>query len=518
MYITQALHRTADLYPDRTATVFGNRRRNWSEVRERVSHLAAGLARLGVKRGDRIAVIALNSDRYLEIYFAVAWVGAVIVPGNTRWAFPEHVHALQDSNAEVLFVDDSFAKLVEPLAQALPINSTIYLGDNPAPAGMVCYEELIEASEPMADACGQDRDLAAIFYTGGTTGRSKGVMLSHYSLISNALCAHATYPLAQAMVYLHSPPMFHLGDAAMVFTVTILSGTHVIVPSFTPENVITAIAAERVTDAVLMPTMLGMLREYVMANGGDLSSVSCLTYGASAISETLLLQAMELFPKAEFKQSYGQTELSPGATMLLPEHHRPQANGKSYLRSAGRAMVGVDIRIVDEAGQTVPTGTVGEVAVRSPGAMLGYWGMPEQTAKTLVNGWVHTGDAGYLDEEGFLYLVDRVKDMIVSGGENVYSAEVENALAALPSVLECAVIGVPDEKWGERVHAIIRLRQGHEISADAVIAHCKTQIANYKCPRSVEFREAPLPTSAQGKILKTELRKPYWQEAKRSIA
>lgn len=518
MYITQGLHHTARHFPDRTATVFGSRRRTWREVQDRVGRLAAGLVALGIERGDRVGVIALNSDSYMEIYYAVAWAGGVIVPGNTRWAIPEHVYALEDSGVRFLFADANFVDLVTRISEQVSVRETLFIGDAQVPQGMLGVEDLIRDHAPAPDACGHDRDLAAIFYTGGTTGRSKGVMLSHYSLISNALCAHATYPLAQAMVYLHSPPMFHLGDAAMVFTVTMLSGTHVIVPSFTPENVISAIAAERVTDAVLMPTMLGMLREYVLVNGGDLSSVRSLTYGASAISETLLMQALELFPNADFKQSYGQTELSPGATMLLPEHHRPQANGKSYLRSAGRAMVGIDIRIVDEAGTAVPTGTVGEVTVRSPGAMIGYWGMPEQTAKTLVDGWVHTGDAGYLDEEGFLYLVDRVKDMIVSGGENVYSAEVENALAALSAVLECAVIGVPDDKWGERVHAIIRLRHGQEITADAVIAHCKTQIATYKCPRSVEFREAALPMSAQGKILKTELRQPYWQDAKRSIA
>ncbi|WP_375383335.1 long-chain-fatty-acid--CoA ligase [uncultured Sphingomonas sp.] len=518
MYITQGLHRTAQLHPDRLATIFGDRRRRWSEIIDRVGRLAHGLVALGIERGDRVAVVALNSDLYLEVYYAVAWVGAVIVPGNTRWSMPEHIFAMQDSGASFLFIGGNFANIVEPILQNVAVSATIFMEEGEVPSGMLGYENIISAHEPINDASGHNHDLVALFYTGGTTGRAKGVMLSHHSLMSNILSSQATTPLAPGLVYLHSPPMFHLGDAAMVYTVTMLAGTHVIVPSFSPENVITAIERERVTDAILMPTMLGMMREYMIKHGGDLSSVVTLAYGASAISETALNQAMELFPNAAFKQAYGQTELSPCATLLLPEHHRTQPNGKSYLRSAGRAILGVDLRIVDENWKDLPLGTVGEVVVRSDGIMLGYWHLPEETATTLVDGWLRTGDAGYMDDEGFLYLVDRVKDMIVSGGENVYSAEVENALAAHPAILENAVIGVPDEKWGERVHAIIRLREGVTITSEAVIAHCKAFISTYKCPRSVEFREMPLPLSAQGKVLKTELRKPHWKGTSRAIA
>jgi len=342
-------------------------------------------------------------------------------------------------------------------------------------------------------------------------------MLSHRSLISSFLCSSVTMPIRHDAIFLHSPPMFHLADAAMIIGITMMGATHAIVPFFSPENVATAIAAERVTDIVLVPTMFGMLREYALSHAVDFSSVRKVAYGASPISETLLRQAMEMFPNAEFRQAYGQTELSPVATILTPEFHRPQPGGKSYLRSAGQAIVGVDVRIVDETMNEQPRGKVGEIAVRSPGAMLGYWKLPELTRETLVGGWVRTGDAGYMDEDGFIYLVDRVKDMIVSGGENVYSAEVENALAAHERVVECAVIGVPDEKWGESVHAIVRLRGEAALSPDDLIAHCRTLIAGYKCPRSVEFRTEPLPLSGAGKILKTELRKPYWPEGARAI-
>jgi long-chain acyl-CoA synthetase len=518
MNLVQALHRSAALFPERTATIFGNRRRTWVEVRMRVSRLAAGLADLGVRSGDRIAVLALNSDRYLEMYYATLWVGAVIVPFNTRWALPEHLYALEDSGADVLFVDANFAPLVAQLSAQHRVRHVIFADDGEAPQSMLSYEQLIADRAPIEDQSGRDHDLAAIFYTGGTTGRSKGVMLSHYSLVSNYLCSVATVPATDEQVYLHSAPMFHLGDATLVYGVTLSGGTHAIVPSFRPDIVVKAIADERVTDVVLMPTMLGMLREHVLQHGGDLSSVKLVTYGASAISETLLRQVMDLFPNAGFKQAYGQSELSPVVSLLTPEQHRAALNGKPWLRSAGRPIVGVDVRIVDGALQERPRGEVGEIVVRSAGAMIGYWKQPEVTAQTVADGWVRTGDAGYMDADGFIYVVDRVKDMIVSGAENVYSAEVENALASFPDLVECAVIGVPDEKWGERVHAVVRLRPEATADEQDVITHCKSLIAGFKCPSSVELRSDPLPVSAQGKILKTELRRPYWGERQRNIA
>jgi long-chain acyl-CoA synthetase len=518
MNLTHALRRSATLFPERTATIFADRRRGWMQVQDRVARLGAALTSLGVRDGDRIAVLALNSDRYFEIYYAALWAGAVIVPLNTRWAIPEHVYALDDSGPEILFVDANFADVVDQLAAQRPLRHVIFADDGETPPSMVSYERLIDEHAPADDKSGQDHALVAIFYTGGTTGRSKGVMLSHYSLMSNHLCSVATVPMKSDQIFLHAAPMFHLADACMVYGVTLLGGTHAIVPSFTPQNVVDAISRERVTDVLLVPTMLGMVREYVQQHGGDLSSVTALMYGASAISETLVRQVMELFPNAALKQAYGQSELSPIATLLTPEHHRLALKGKDWLRSAGQPMVGVDVRIVDPAMRSVPTGAVGEIAVRSPGAMLGYWNQPELTAQTIIDGWLRTGDAGYMDEDGFLYVVDRVKDMIISGGENVYSAEVENALASLPGLAECAVIGVPDKKWGERVHAIIRLAGDACADEAAVIAHCKTLIADFKCPRSVEFRSDRLPMSAQGKILKSELRKPYWDTRERNVS
>lgn len=515
MYLTQGLHRSVQVKPSAVATVFGARRRSWDELKDRVSRYASALVSLGLERGDRVAVIAHNSDRYIETYYAVAWAGGVIVPGNTRWAVAEHIYALQDSGAKFLVVDRSFAPMVAAITEACGFRAVIFLDDGEAPQGTVDVEAMIAGASPIDDRCGEGDELAGLFYTGGTTGRSKGVMLSHRSLISNFLCTTSASPFRDDPVFLHSPPMFHLADAASMIGITMLGGTHVVVPFFTPEGVVKAIADERVTAVVLVPTMLGMLREYLAQKPADLSSVLHVKYGASPISETLLRDAMAIFPNADFVQAYGQTELSPVATVLEPRFHR--STGKSYLRSAGRAIVGVDIRIVDETMKEAARGAVGEIAVKSPGAMLGYWNQPELTRQTIVDGWVRTGDAGYMDEEGFVYLVDRVKDMIVSGGENVFSAEVENALAAHAAIAECAVIGVPDEKWGERVHAIVRLKDGARATEDDLVRHCKELIAGYKCPRSVEIRVEPLPLSGAGKILKTELRKPYWEGQARRI-
>lgn len=517
MYLTQGLHRSAQINPDGVATIFGARRRSWAEVKDRVARFASALLALGLQRGDRVAVIAMNSDYYLETYYAVAWAGGVIVPGNVRWAVPEHIHAMQDSGARFLLVDKTFAGLVAPIAAACDLRATIFIDDGAAPEGTVGIQALIENAEPVEDGCGEGDDLAGLFYTGGTTGRSKGVMLSHRSLISNFLCANAMVPYRDDPIFLHSPPMFHLADAAAIIGVTMVGGTHVIVPFFSPESVVKAIEETRVTALVLVPTMFGMLRDHLATHPADLTSVLQIKYGASPISETLLRDAMAMFPNAEFMQAYGQTELSPCATILEPRFHKARADGKTWLRSAGRAIFGVEVKIVDEAMKECAYGQVGEIAVRSPGAMLGYWNQPELTRQTIVDGWLRSGDAGYMDDEGFVYLVDRVKDMIVSGGENVFSAEVENALSAHAAVAECAVIGVPDEKWGERVHAIVRLKGGASATPDDLIAHCKTLIAGYKCPRSAEIRSEPLPLSGAGKILKGELRKPYWEGLERQI-
>lgn len=503
MQLTQGLRRSKALYGKRTATICEGRVKTWASLADRVERLAGGLVALGAQKGDRIAILDHNNDHYIEAFYAIAWAGAVSVPFNTRWAPAEIDHALGDATPRIAFLGTTFAGHRDRFEKA---GAQVIMMDEAS------IGRLIETNDPVPDGSGSGNDLAAIFYTGGTTGRSKGVMLSHLNLLSDFFLVQAVAPHEPDTVYLHTPPMFHLADAAKIFGLTMLGATHVVLPGFEPRATIDAISRHRITDLVLVPTMIGMLCETLREHPGDISSVRNLIYGASPISASLLETAMRVLPNAKFCQAYGQTELSPGATVL---DHADHLAGR--LRSAGRPIPCVDLRIVDRDMRPVPAGDVGEVVVRGPNVMLGYWQQPELTAQTIVDGWLRTGDAGYLDPDGYLFLVDRVKDMIVSGGENVYSAEVENALLSHADVLQCAVIGVPDERWGERVHAVLYVRPGACVTEADLAAHCQPLIANYKRPKSFDLRQEALPLSGVGKILKTELRKPFWEGAGRLI-
>ena len=518
MNTTHGLRRALQINPNGLATVFGNRRRNWSEIGERVSRLAAGIRALGVETGDRVAILSLNSDRYLELYLATAWAGAVVVPLNIRWSPVENEDAMRDCRAKVLFVDKAFAATGASLAKALPDLKLIHADDGDAPAGIESYEALVARSEPMPDAMRGSADLAGIFYTGGTTGRSKGVMLSHGNLMANALNALGEGLFPGSAVYLHAAPMFHLANGAAMYSLLLSGGSNVIVQGFTPEGVMAALQNERVTDVLLVPTMIQMLVDHPALGSHDLSALKNIVYGASPISEAVLGRAMVALPNAHFTQAYGMTELSPIATLLHWQEHVGEGRTKGRHRAAGRATLGCEVRIVDAEDKPVPSGAVGEIVVRGDTVMMGYWERPEETARAVIDGWMHTGDGGYMDEDGFIYVVDRVKDMIISGGENVYSVEVENAVTQHPAVAQCAVIGIPNERWGEQVHAVVVTKNGAKVSADELIEFCKTLIAGYKCPRSVEISESPLPLSGAGKVLKRELRKPYWENRERRVS
>jgi acyl-CoA synthetase (AMP-forming)/AMP-acid ligase II len=518
MGITQSIRRVEQQNPRGCATVFGTRTRRWDEFAERVARLAGGLHSLGVARGVRVAVLGLNSDRYLEIYCAVPWAGAVVVPLNTRWSVPENIYALNDSGATVLLIDDAFASMAGPiLAQACAVREVIHMGEASAPAGMRQYEELIERSAPIPDDGRTGPDLAGIFYTGGTTGFPKGVMLSHGSLWASAAAASTFVPRIPDAVVLHAAPMFHLAAFGGVMGALLTGARHVIIPRFDPGVVLETIEHHKVNSVALVPTMIRMLVTHPNLPTTDLSSLRYLAYGASPMPEALLRDAMSALHGCQFFQAYGQTELSPVATILAPEYHTFEGPKAGKLASAGRVSPCCEVQVVDPSGSELPRGTVGEIRVRGSNAMLGYWSKPEETAATLRNGWVHTGDAGWMDEEGFLYVVDRVKDMIISGGENVYTAEVENACVSHPAVSQCAVIGIPDDEWGEAVHAIVIVKDGQRVTASDLIGHCHGLIAGYKCPRSVEIRTDPFPLSGVGKVLKRELRKPYWEARDRQV-
>ncbi|QPF87440.1 long-chain-fatty-acid--CoA ligase [Bradyrhizobium genosp. L] len=518
MNITHGLRRALQVNPNGLAVVCGERRRNWGEVGDRVARLAAAIRGLGAGDGDRVAVLSLNSDRYLELYLAVGWAGTVIVPLNIRWSPIENEDAMRDCRANILFVDRAFASVGADLAKAIPDLKLVYADEGATPEQMENYEALIARNAPVADAMRGRDDLAGIFYTGGTTGRSKGVMLSHGNLMANALTALGEGLWPASTIYLHAAPMFHLANGAAMYSVLLSGGANVVIQSFTPDGVAAAMQKERVTDVLLVPTMIQMFVDHPTLGQYDLSSLKRITYGASVISDAVLTRGMKALPHIEFTQAYGMTELSPIATILHWKEHIGDGRAKGRHRGAGRAALGSEVKIVDAEDKLVPSGTVGEIAVRGDMVMMGYWERPEETARAVIDGWMHTGDGGYMDEDGFVYVVDRVKDMIISGGENVYSAEVENALAQHPAVAQCAVIGIPSDRWGEQVHAVVVMKSGASAAPEELMDHCRTLIAGYKCPRSVDISATPLPLSGAGKILKRELRRPYWENRERRVS
>ncbi len=519
MYLTQSLHKALREKPNATAVVCGAQRTTFAQFTERVSRLASALRKLGMKPGDRVGMMSLNSTRYVEYLYGVWWGGGAINPVNIRWSPKEVAYSLDDCDTQILLVDKFFSAQATALReQSKSLKTLVYCGDDAVPAGMVGYEALMADAQPMDDMRLGGDDLAAVMYTGGTTGMPKGVMLSHGNLYINALSAVAALPRPPGgeSVGMVVAPFFHVAGCGLSLQMMQRLITQVVIPMFDEVAILQAVQTERVTETFLVPTMIKRLIEHPRFKEFDLSSMRLMLYGAAPIDAVLLGQAMESLPSAEFGQAYGMTELAPTISILLPADHRPGPDQAKRLRSAGRPVPIAEVRIVDGEGHELPPGQVGEISARGPMVMKGYWNKPKETAAALKDGWMHTGDGGYMDEQGYLYVVDRIKDMIVTGGENVYSAEVENAIAQLPEVSMSAVIGVPDEHWGERVHAVIVLREGQALDEARVIAHCKTLIAGYKCPRSVEFRKE-LPLSPAGKLQKFVLRDPYWAGRERRV-
>jgi long-chain acyl-CoA synthetase len=517
MSFTRGLHRAAQQNPAGIATVFGRRRQTFAQLEQRVGRLAAMLLQLGVAAGDSVAMLGVNSDRYLEYFLAAPWMGAIINPLNYRWSAREIVYSLLDSNAVVLFVDDQFAPLIEAIRPQCPaLREVIFCGDGVCPQGVIDLEPRLQGAEPSVDTERRASDLYGIFYTGGTTGTPKGVMLSHSNICSSAMALMAEGLFAEGAIGLHAAPMFHLADMMVSACLLLRGGTHVMLPMFQPEAALLAISQHRITDLLLVPAMIQALVDCPGLPAYDTTSIRHLLYGAAPISEALLDRAMAAFPKVEFIQGYGMTEVAAVATILPAAQHDPSLRLTGRLRSAGRAAVHARVRIVDAQDRELPRNEVGEIVVRGPNVMSGYLNDIEATRSAVRKGWLHSGDLGFMDGEGYVYIVDRLKDMIISGGENVYSAEVENVIAKHPAVAACAVIGIPSPERGELVHAVVVLRPGAELTQEALYLHCKEWVAGYKCPRSLEIR-AGLPLSGAGKVLKAELRKPFWNATLRAI-
>jgi long-chain acyl-CoA synthetase len=487
------LRRATQVAAARTAVTCGDVSLTYGEVWERGRRLAGALRGLGLEDGDRVGVVGPNCHRYLELYQAVPGAGFVVVPLNQRHTDAELRYALEDAGVKVLFAGRPVAGLPDC------VTTVVDMGDG--------YEELLASASPIPefpDDVSED-DLAGLFYTGGTTGAAKGVMLTHRNLVANAVHMQMCWPFSAETCWLVVAPLFHAAGSIAVLSTVWNAGRHVLVPAFDPGTVLDLMERERVTATLVVPSMLAAINEEQLARPRDVSSVALVSFGGAPSATETLRRAHEAFPTARLLHLYGATETAPIATGVLGVEDlldTPRA------RSCGQPAVGVDVEIRLDDGGRAGVGEVGEVVVRGPNVMGGYWNKPEQTAAAMRDGWYHTGDLGYMDDEAFVFLVDRAKDMIVSGGENVYSTEVEDVLYRHPAVLEAAVFAVPDERWGEAVHGIVVPRA--PVTADALIAHCRARIAGYKVPKAIDVRAEPLPKSGAGKVLKRELREPFW--------
>jgi long-chain acyl-CoA synthetase len=493
--VVHPLLRAERVAADREALVCGETRFTYAAFGARVRRLHSVITSLGVERGERIAVLSFNSIPFIELYCGISAAGRVQVPLNFRWAEPELAYALRDSGARVLFTDRDPGGLTGLVERVIRID----LGE---------YEGLLAAAPetPFDENAIDENDLAGLFYTGGTTGASKGVMLSHRNLLANTHNLQMTVPVHGPDTFLVMAPLFHAaGSAALLQTIGV-GARMVIVPTFDPVAVLDLIEQEKVTTTLGVPTMVAATVEEQSQRPRDVSSLHTYAHGGSPIAPEIVRRGARAFPSTDFVHLYGATETSPLITAM---HNEQSQIGTAREKASGQAAVGVEVVIRGDNGAPLPDGEIGEVTVRGNNIMRGYWNKPEQTAAALRDGWYWTGDVGRLDGEGYLFLLDRSKDMIISGGENVYCTEVEDALYGHAAVLEAAVFGVPHEKWGEAVHAVVVLRSP-ATEAD-LIAHCRTLIGGYKVPRSISFQTDPLPKSGPGKVLKRELRAPFWE-------
>ena len=513
MPLLQAIRRNAMFRAREIATIDGRRERTWSEFADTVARLAACLSDMGARAGDRIGILALNSAAYLEAQFAIWWLGATVVPINIRWTVGECCYAVGDSEIRFLFTDrDLYAQALALAQTASPLVLIALDADYPDNAPISALP--IAGATPRAAHSNRSDDLAGIFYTGGTTGVAKGVMLSHQALWVNAMSIALASSFSARDRMLHAAPMFHLADGGMSLATTIVGATHVFVRKFVAKDVVEAIETARVTVTLLIPTMIQLLLDDPSYTPLKLASLNKLSFGGAPISDALLTRLARDLPAVALTHSYGQTEMGPTISFLEPRFQYP---GSPKKLSVGTAFAAVEVRLVDASGAEAATGVPGEIWARGPGQMSGYLNKPEETAQTIVKGgWIRTGDLATRDEDGFLYICDRIKDMVITGGENVFSGEVENAILTHPAVVQAAVISVPDDAFGEQVHAVVVLKPGTVVTIEELRSHCQRMIASYKCPRSLEIR-SEMPMSAVGKVLKRELRAPYWASRERAV-
>ncbi|WP_243292449.1 long-chain-fatty-acid--CoA ligase [Bacillus sp. FJAT-47783] len=526
MIMTKGLLYAARTYPEKIAIIDGDETYTYKEFMIRTAKLKAALHKLQVKKGDRVGILLLNNYRYLEIMYAATSFGAIVVPMNVRLNANEVAFILKDAEVKTLFIHKEFLPMVNELKEKVPSLQHIILAENSLDEeelnnhSVLLYESVInnEKEETLTIEQVEEEDIAGLFYTGGTTGRSKGVMLTHKNVVNNAYHAALNLKYDEKEIYLHAAPMFHLADQASTLAITLVGGTHAHVRSFTPVRVLEAIQKNNITAVLLVPTMINMFINAPQFDQYDVNSLRKILYGASPMSVELLKKAMKCIPNATFMQAYGMTEAAPILTVLRGEDHVVEGSDQQLKRlmSCGQPVQGVEMKVVDPNGEEAPNGQVGEIVAKAPNIMKGYWNLKEETAHALRNGWYYTGDLGYKDDDDYYYIVDRAKDMIITGGENVYSTEVENVLYEHPSILECAVIGTPNEKWGEVVTAVIVLKEGMTLSEQELKAFTKEKLADFKVPKIIEFTNE-LPKSGAGKILKRHLRDQHWHNQTKKV-
>jgi acyl-CoA synthetase (AMP-forming)/AMP-acid ligase II len=491
-----SLGRAARFFPERTALASNGTRSTFRELHERVGLIAANLTRHGFKAGGRLALLLPNDSDYIELVYACAWLGVIAVPLNTRLAGKEIDGVLADAQPHGLIRHSSLS------IPAVKVPWQIVLDQEPL--------DLQGASFP--DPIYDPNAILALIYTSGTTGRPKGVEMRHADILANLYHGSFWLPFDGESVHLHAAPLFHIADFPSMFAAPAFGACQVAISKFNAQTFCEAVERERVTHTVLVPTMINMLIQFPELTKYDLTSLQHLGYGGSPMAPELVHRTRQVLPGVKLVQVYGLSETGFLTGLLDHEHTEDK------LTSCGRPCVGVEVRVVDDSGNEIQTGQKGELVARGANIMRGYWNNPDETKSAFRNGFFRTGDVGYQDAQGYFYILDRLKDMIVTGGENVYSGEVEAVIYTHPAVCEVAVFGIPDSKWGETVKAVVFLKPGETLTADELIAFCRRSLAKYKIPRTVEFSETELPKSGSGKILKRLLRDAAWERQERDVA
>ena len=513
MIIPDYVEKNVKLFPNKTALIFEDRRITFTELKERVYRLSNGLLELGVKKGDRVAIIQDNCFEYPEMYYGISKIGAIITPLNYRLIGRELTFLINDSEANTLIIGKDFVEIMKPFQPELKfVKNYICIGDKPE--GMINYDELVDrSSTKKPEVQVEPDDVSALLYTGGTTGRPKGVVLTHRNWTTSAITHIVELGLSYGDTDLIVTPLFHVGSRWPLFYNFSLGNTEIVLKRVDAEEILRTVEKEKVTIALwIVPVIRLLINNADLVKKYNASSLKLIVTGGAPISGAELKRFIELFNGVHVSQGSGQTETGKTSESRVNYF----LDDPEKINVVGREAFNVEMRVVDDKDNDVPLGGVGEMIIRSEGVMKEYWKMPEETAEALKGGWHHTGDLVKIDKDRFVTYVDRKKDMIITGGENVYSKDVEDVIYEHKAVAEAAVIGIPDEKWGELIKALVVLKEREKATEQDIIAHCKERLTGFKCPKSVEFRDS-FPKTGLGKIAKNVLRGKYWEGYERKI-